>query len=116
MDSRVHTALVENYALLLRVSFVILVIDIAGISAWVLRLFESISTMLPPITTLQLSTLVLALLLLMITLDIGRPTLVSNTANATRWSGVTLLAAAAATIFGVSPLIYEGIRITLHFT
>lgn len=102
--------------MLWRVSFFILIIDFAGIAAWALRLFEPAASILPPITSLQLAALLLAFVLLGITLDIGRPTPARNTSNVTKWSGVTLLAAAAATVFGVSPLIHEGIRITSSVT
>lgn len=116
MDFRSQTVLTENYALLRRVSFVILVVDLCGIAVWALGLFELPVVLLPQITSLQLAALIAALVLLGFTLDIGRPRPIADMTHITRWAGVAILAAAAATLFGTSPLIYEGIRITSQIT
>ena len=114
MDTRSQTVLTENYALLRRVSVVILVADLCGIAVWTLGLFRLPAEIVPQMTGLQLAAILAALILLGLTLDIGRPRAVADTINITRWSGVAILTAAATTLFGVSPIIYEGIRITSY--
>lgn len=116
MDSRTHTALTEHYALLWRVSLVILIADLCGIAVWALGLFQPLAPMLPQVTGYQFFALLAALVLLGFTVDVGRPRAVAGTANIARWSGFAIVGAAVATTFGVSNLIYEGIRLTSSIT
>lgn len=83
---------------------------------WALGWIQPLAAMLPQVTGPQLVALLTALVLLGFTLDVGRPRVVAGTTNLTTWSGFTILAAAAATTYGVSHLIYEGIRLTSSIT
>lgn len=114
MDSRRYAVSVEQHRFLQGFGVLIVLINLCGIVAWSLGVLNLSLPMLPSITSLQLAALLTSVLLLGLSLEIGRPRMILDNNGLSWWAGCILLIAALLTVFGVSPLIYEGIRITSY--